>query len=59
MCNILLYFLKQKIEIVALLIAENETVLKQQVQLYCKIIPYSDIVLIYFIEVAASSMRRK
>jgi hypothetical protein len=59
MCNILLYVHTQKTEIVALLIAENKTVQPQKVQLYCKIIPYIDIVLIYFTVVAASSARMK
>jgi len=37
---------KKKIEIVAVLLAENKTVQTQQVQLYCKRIPYIDLVLI-------------
>jgi hypothetical protein len=44
---------------VVLLIAGNKTVQQQQVQLYCKRIPYFNIVLIYVIIVAASSARRK
>ena len=59
MCNILLYVLTQKVEIVALLTAENKTVQPQQVLLYCKRIPYIDIILIYVTVVAASSARRK